>query len=433
LSASGAERVWLFRSFRSGDGGKISVKQHPNLSAKVKDIIRRHPFRLAVLSLAAILGGLVFLSALREAETFKVMGPEEIVFDWSQSACEPADIPDIPARAFRDAQGQAHLIASHYISRRMTGPDLDNLTHDCAAIMPSHYDPDPAEFDDREWIHSVYTSDGTEVFALIHNEYQGHTHHPSRCPSGEYFECWYNAVTLAVSTDGGASFEHAQPPTHLVASIPYRYEPDSGHNGIFQPSNIVRNAADGYYYALLRVQEYRDQPRGTCVMRTTDLADPGSWRAWDGVGFNVRFINPYLEPNERPRDHVCQPISYNQIQLMVESLTFNTYLDSFLLVGTAVGRNRVGNATSGIYYSTSDDLIRWTPRKLIVEVESRQTYRCGDPDPVAYPSVLDPGSPSRNFETTRKRAYLYFTRYNYESCEETFDRDLVRVPIEFSK
>lgn len=61
-------------------------------------------------------------------------------------------------------------------------------------------------------------------------------------------------------------------------------------------------------------------------MRTTDLAHPESWRAWAGAGFDVRFINPYLEPNEPPIDGVCQPVSYKEIQLMAESLTFNTYL-----------------------------------------------------------------------------------------------------------
>jgi hypothetical protein len=87
---------------------------------------------------------------------------------------------------------------------------------------------------------------------------------------------------------------------------------------------------------------------------------------------------------------------------------------------------------TGIYFSTSEDLIDWTPRKLVLRTESRNTYQCGDSDPVAYPSVLDPESKSRNFETTGKRAYLYFTRYNYASCKETLDRDLVRVPVEFS-
>ena len=385
---------------------------------------------LGILALAGILAGLTIVTDTRETEAVKIIGLEETVFDWSQSACAPDDIPDIPARAFRDAQGRVQLIASHYTSRRMSGPDLDHLTRDCGVIMRSTYDPDPAKFDDREWIHSTYTLDGKKVFALVHNEYQGHTH-PGRCPSGEYFECWYNAVTLAVSTDGGLSFGHAPPPSHLVAGIPYPYVPDSGPAGIFQPSNIIRNADDDHYYSLLRVQQHQDQPQGTCVMRTTDLADPESWHAWGGGEFDVRFIDPYLKPNERPQDHICQPVSYDEIQLMVESLTFNTHLDRFLLVGTAVEHDREGNTVSGIYYSTSDDLIDWTPRELIVEAESRQTYECGDPDPVAYPSVLDPDSPSRNFETTGKRAYLYFTRSNYESCQETFDRDLVRVPIEF--
>jgi hypothetical protein len=395
-------------------------------------ITKKRAIRLAILALAAILAGSVLYSELRETGTVEVTEQEEIVFDWSESACEPADIPDTPARAFRDDQGRVQLIASHYVNRRMAGPGLNHLTHDCAAIMSSQYDPNPAMFNDREWIHSTYTPDGTRIFALVHDEYQGHTH-PGQCPSGEYTKCWYNAVTLAVSTDGGASYNHAPPPAHLVASIPYPYESDSGPAGIFQPSNIVRNPADGYYYTLLRVQRYGAQPQGTCVMRTTDLADPKSWRAWDGSGFDVRFINPYLGVDEHHGDHVCQPVSYEQIQLMVESLTFNTYLDKYLLVGTASGPGRPGEMASGIYYSTSEDLIHWTPRRLIMEVESRHTYRCGDPNPVAYPSVLDPDSTSRNFETTGKEAYLYFTRSNYQSCRETLDRDLVRIPIEFSK
>ncbi len=408
------------------------MKQPPEFDASASVGVRRRVLRWRLLAFSAILAGLIIVSDVREGPNVEITGPEEVVFDWSQDACGPSDIPDTPARAFRDDQGRVQLIASHYTNRRMTGPDLNHLSPGCGVLMPSHEDPDPASFDDREWLHSIYTPDGKKVIALVHNEYQGHTH-PGRCPTGKYFECWYNAVTLAVSTDGGSSFHHAPPPTHLVASIPYRYAPGSRPAGIFQPSNIVRNPADDYYYVLLRAQRYQAQSPGTCVMRTTDLADPRSWRAWDGFGFNVRFINPYVEPDKDPQDHVCQPVSYQEIQLMVESLTFNTYLDRFLLVGTAVAQEVGDKIVSGLYYSTSDDLIHWTPRKLIMEIESRNTHECGEPDPVAYPSVLDPKSKSRNFETTGKRAYLYFTRYNYEACRETLDRDLVRAPIEFSK
>jgi hypothetical protein len=408
------------------------LKKIPKFAPRATLVVRRRALRWRLLAFSAILAGLIIVSDVREDSGVEITGPEEVVFDWSQDACGPSDVPDTPARAFRDDQGHVQLIASHYTNRRMTGPDLNHLSLDCSITMPSHEDPDPSSFDDREWLHSIYTPDGKKVFALVHNEYQGHTH-PSRCPTGEYIECWYNTVTLAVSTDGGTSFHHTPPPTHLVASIPYRYAPGSGPVGIFQPSNIVRNPADGYYYVLLRAQRYQAQPQGACVMRSTDLDNPRSWRAWDGFRFNVRFIDPYLEPNEEPQEHVCQPVSYQEIQLMVESLTFNTYLDRFLLVGTAVAQEVGDKMNSGIYYSTSDDLVHWAPRKLITEVESRNTHECGEPDPVAYPSVLDPKSTSRNFETTGKRAYLYFTRYNYEACREILDRDLVRTPIEFSE
>ena len=79
-------------------------------------------------------------SPLRSIE---IVGPEQTVFDWSRDSCEPRDIPDAPARAFRDARGRVQLIASHYVNRREVGPDLDHLAHRCEVIMRSGYDPLP--------------------------------------------------------------------------------------------------------------------------------------------------------------------------------------------------------------------------------------------------------------------------------------------------
>jgi hypothetical protein len=87
----------------------------------------------------------------------------------------------------------------------------------------------------------------------------------------------------------------------------------------------------------------------------------------------------------------------------------------------------------GFYYSTSNDLINWSPRQLIREVGIPSSYQCGDPNPAAYPSLLDPRSRSRNFETTGRRPWLYFTRFHYKDCRSTLNRDLVRVRVLFSK
>ena len=148
-------------------------------------------------------------------------------------------------------------------------------------------------------------------------------------------------------------------------------------------------------------------------MRTKRLDDPTAWRAWDGDGYDVSFVDPYRKQVD-DEDHVCEPVSFDAISEMSFSLTYNTYFDKYLLVSTSnLYSSSERRLVSGFYYSLSDDLINWSPRKLIREVELFQTYQCGDRDPVYYPSILDPSSGSRNFETSGRRPYLYFTRLHY--------------------
>jgi hypothetical protein len=367
----------------------------------------------------------------------RILGNESVVFDWSSNACDRPDYPDAPVRAFRDYRGRVQLLISHLDNRRMVGPDLDHLTHRCAVIMRSRMDSHPIKFSDREWIRAIYTRGGRRIYALIHNEFQGHRH-PGRCPSGVYQKCWYNAITLAVSRNGGRSF-HRVRSTRLVATLPYRYAPDTGPYGVFGPSNIVYNRAQRHYYALFRVRKYRDQLAGVCVARTRRLSDATSWRAWDGTAFRTTFVNPYRKRRFLPSAHVCQPVANQQIQGMFSSLTFNTYFNQFILVGRAEDADKRRSAP-GIYFSLSPDLINWTPRRLIMRAESQHTYRCGDRAPLQHPSLIDPTSTSRSFGTTGQRPYLYVVRLNQPFCRSAQDRvrfgpdrDLVRIPVEFSK
>ena len=46
--------------------------------------------------------------------------------------------------------------------------------------------------------------------------------------------------------------------------------------------------------------------------------------------------------------------------------------------------------------------------------------------------MIDPKSTDRNFQTVGGTAYLYFTQFHYSNCEQTLDRDLVRVPIQIA-
>jgi hypothetical protein len=395
---------------------------------------RGFPRSLALRSLVIValvlVGLLVVLPGIAESRRLdlpelRIAGQGRVVFTWKRDACAPDEMPDTPARAFRDDRGRVQLLIVHQQTRRFVGSSFDRLRHDCTVVFGSDGNPDPAAFADQEWLEAPYAIDGGRtVVALVHDEYQGQLHR-GRCRSGVYMKCWYNAVTLAISHDGGSSYQHAPPPQQLVAALPYKYVPDRGPVGLFEPSNIVRSPSDGLYYAVVQVTGPNRKPSGTCLMRTANLLDPGSWRAWDGTGFGLRFVNPYRESGGT----VCTVVSKPEIADMNESLTFNTTVGKFLLVGASSASNPVtGRKVPGIYYSFSDDLVTWSQRRLLLAAQLPWTVRCKGKAPLAYPAALDPASPSRNFETTGSRFFLYLTRFN-GGCHLTSDRDLIRLPI----
>ncbi len=320
------------------------------------------------------------------------------------------------------------MILSHNTNYRMVGPDLNTLTADCNALMHSDRSPEPSLYNDKEWIAAPYTEDGETVYALVHNEYQGHSH-PGKCPQQEYLPCWDNSITLAVSMNSGRTFKDAlPPPSHLVARLPYPYKAGVGPGGTRSPSNIIKGN-DGYYYSFVNVIMYRTQEEWVCLIRTGDLTNPTSWRFWDGRGFDGQFVDPYASPPDRPQDHVCSALDRGNIGALNDSITYNTYINRYVLVGLSTDHIG-GREVWGIYYSFSDDLVHWTRRKLLIAMPLPWTVKNPGSDLfVSYPSLLDPESGSLNFDTTDSTAYLYYTRNNLG--HGSFDRDLVRVAVEF--
>jgi Calx-beta domain len=354
----------------------------------------------------------------------ELAGPEELVYDSSTQRCALFDVADLPARAVRSADGEVQLYLSGGDNRRLVGPDLDHLRHDCTPALPSHMNDDPAAYDDMEWLAAPYTTDGRTVYSLVHME---HARGFAGAPPN------YDVLTLAVSTDGGRTFQHAAPPAQLVASIPdrasYAKRP-FGWEGMSGPSNIVRGP-DGYYYAFAMVTEVvPPESIGTCLLRTNDLADPHAWRGWDpAVGWNVTFVDPYRQDVTDRQAHICASDpglmqgTYGGFQ--AQSLTYNTYLGAYLLVGQAGPDGQPW----GFYSTTSTDLRHWTRMRLLAPEPVVEHHGCRE-DSVQYPSLLDPQSSSPSFETTGETAYLYYTRERYDdSCKLTWERNLVRVPV----
>lgn len=377
----------------------------------------------------------IFFASMAAAETpeptialsIGASGVAETVYEWQSMRCEDWDIPDSPARAWRDWQGRAHLMASHDVSRAMTGASLNALHRDCRVSYQGAQWDEPARHDDRGWIASTYTADGRQVFALIHNEFHGHRR-AALCAAQDYMKCWRNSITLAVSNDGGLSFSNTPSAGHLVAGLPYRYTGAEGkHSGYFGPSNIL--FVDGFYYAFIWTETYGAQNRGACLIRTPDLADPRAWRAWGGSSFTIAFADAEREQIDDAARHVCAPVAGGRLVGIVSSVTRHKASGLYIAMMAARQPPGEGHGATGVYYATSPDLIDWSPSVLLRAMPILVPNDCSDTKSFYYPSLIDPDSSSRNFEDTGDRAYLYLTKIYLDHCKVGMKRDLVRLPV----
>jgi hypothetical protein len=374
----------------------------------------------AILSLGLIIVVVYFVRHPKEKTTPEAStgaftleaGLIETVFNWDEDRCEEEDIPDLNARAFIDDQGNVQLLASHYTARRFIGDNLNQLTHPCDIVFTSDKDPTIRNYNDYEWIGATYTLDGKNIYALIHNEYHGWEY--GNCNSSENIDCWWNSINLAVSTNSGRSYSHASPPGHNILASLVNYNPNSKDGGIgfFNPSKIV--AKDGYYYVLLQQHNYLPTGGttgwGNCLMRTNNLADPASWRLWNGTNFYQA---------------VGQVVAYNVPNTTTGDISYNTYLKKYISISCGWG-------SWGCYYAISDDLIHWQEGgELMVDSQNPGSEIC------AYPSIIQPGDPTRNFEQSSRSPWIYYTQCGSGQCSPgcsgSLDRDLKRVRIRFTK
>jgi len=364
-------------------------------------------------------------SAPPPALSASVTGPPQPVFDTRQG-CEQIDIPDAPARAFRDARNLVHLVASHYVARAMIGPSLDALKHDCRVIYRSPKDRDPAHFQYNNWLFSFFTADGRKIAALVHSEFDA-DEIPGLCATPkDPNNCWWNTVTFAQSEDGGLSFAVPKPPANLVAAILYRYVVGNrasayGYNG---PTNIVKRGE--FYYALINDWPYKAQKYGPCLIRTADVFDPRSWRAWDGKDFTIRFVDPYREAKFTPEQHVCPPVLPGAADSLVQ------HAPSGMFLITLYGPDDRFGGPPGFYVQASRDLIHWGKPALVVTLADLRVRDGPGKWTYGYETLLDPASSDRNFATLYDTPYLYYVRMdgNHPPYARVLFRRRVRLHVD---
>ncbi|WP_424931438.1 hypothetical protein [Amaricoccus macauensis] len=355
----------------------------------------------------------------------EIMGQAETVYDWQAERCARWDIPDTPARAWRDDMGMVHLLAGSEETRISSGPSLSRLTRSCEVAHRGGNFDDPGAYDDRVWIASTYREAG-RLIALAHVEFHGHRRR-DLCPAGDYMACWWNAIVELVSEDGGRSFQNPAGASELVASLPYRPGFDTGQReGYFSPSNILRRG--DHLYALIFAEAYEAQKRGACLIRRPVGGGPDDWRAWDGTGFSARFVDPFREAPPEPAVHVCAPVP--GIVSTLSSVVRHRGSGTYVAVTPATLRDGDGPRVSGIWWTRSTDLLVWEKPELLLEVPLLWRRDCAAPAAHAYPSLLDESSHSDNFEDIGDDFWLYLVRMPLgEDCSVGPERDLIRFPV----
>lgn len=358
-------------------------------------------------------------------------GEVQTVFSWASDKCSPDQIPDSPVRAFRTADDKVRLMAAHYTNQFLIGDSLDSVRPSCPSTFSGAMNPNPELFNARIWLQTFYSEDGRTIYSLGSADYHGIWFGRCSGTNKDNPKCWRSAIVLAKSSDGGQTFSTAPPPDHIIAAPPVRFVADEpGRSpGFFTTSNIVKQP-DGQYYTLVYTFGYAGQKAGNCLMRTNDLSNARSWRAWSGTAFDVELPRP-SEGSELKSDRPsCIPIG--GLPAPVRSLLWHESSRQYVAVFSVPQRFRRGTVDAiqlEFQFATSVDLLSWSPSKVIMT--DNFTRHCRKPIAhVAYPSIIDPSSKDRNFGTVGNRAYLYFTRYNSANeCKITLDRDLVRVPI----
>lgn len=352
-----------------------------------------------------------------------IIGSAEAVFVWERDRCTTWDIPDTPTRAWRSADGHVALLSGAEATRVSRGENLEAVTRDCHVVHRGAGNDDPAAWDDRTWISSLYTEDGRNIVALGHVEYHGHLR-PETCKSRSYSACWFNAVVELTSSDGGRNFQRLGEGADLVAALPEPYQGEADHRmGFFNPSNILKH--EDYLYAFVFAEAAGPQRRGPCLIRRPVAGGPRDWRAWNGTDFSVRFRDPYRVSDIMPSEQACRPVS--GLKSTISSVVRDQQTGQFL----AVTPMRSEDGRVGIFWSSSTDLLQWTRPELLHEVPLLWDRDCSQVDVYAYPSLIDPDSPSRIFDTTDDHLWLYLTRMSLDSdCRVTANRDLIRLPVQ---
>jgi hypothetical protein len=371
---------------------------------------------LTVVGHAANDGPPTSVSAVQLAPT----GSPKPAFKWEK--CSPYDVPDAGLRAFRVDASSMVAFASDFETRRMVGRALTGLRKECEVSLDSAQDADPATYNDKTWVAATWTDDGINVMAIGHEEYHAESH-PGRCAGTTPRQCRYATLIFLISHDSGRHFERWPGPP--LAAVPMRQDGDWGRDsGFAQPSNIFAHGE--FKYVFVRSMGGGAQPPATCLMRSPTPLDPRSWTIYDGRSFRPALFDPYRDPVDQRVNCAQIPGLNGMVWSVLTHQSSGALVALLSIIDPSTKKARLA-------ITTSSEPVAWAPPTLI-DLDLHLAFNgsfCSVKNTYTYPSLLDPSSPSRNFDTTGNEPLMAFTRIDIKGCRMTLDRDLIFVPVHF--
>jgi hypothetical protein len=404
--------------------------------------------------------------------------------------CAPNDYADVPVRPFLvkgAASGNYGVLwfaanSQGYFASETPGPDLapSDVTlarfrrlPDCARWVRSqpYIGSTPEPYNTGLWMVAPFTGDGTNVYALVHNEFHGEwTGSPHWCGEQRpqiYLPCNYWNLVSASSADGGQHFalRQSRPDWNVPAiALPAPYVPNwiGPHpvpQGIAAQTNMIEQ--NGFVYVLAQqlattslVLE-RDNG-GMCLFRApVPLNVDTVWQGWAGAESGwIDLPASYPTATNPPP---CAKVLPGAFRF---SWSYNPTLQQFILLGLVSSPSNqptcppadptVGQSdTAFVYMTATADLPNGqftvvTRQTCLLRINWLDHWGRSWPDKIgsAYPSLLDPMSPSLNrgasidlnFQYSGTQPYLYYTKLNaYAPARVLNDRDVVRWKLSVSR